>query len=99
MIIRIVQMCFHEHHIDEFTKLFEERKQKIRSFEGCNHLELWQDANDKRVFFTYSIWDTHHHLDRYRFSDFFKETWGKTKALFAAPPSAWSVIKRSEVKP
>lgn len=96
MIVRIVKMTFHEEHIADFTALFEERRQTIRSFNGCTYLELWQDSKDPRIFFTYSNWDSETDLDHYRFSGFFKDTWGKTKALFAEKPQAWSVVIRSK---
>jgi heme-degrading monooxygenase HmoA len=95
MIVRIVKMTFEKDKIDEFCALFEARKQTIRGFKGCKHLELWQDSAHEQVFFTYSIWESEADLDHYRFSDFFKDTWGKTKALFAGKPEAWSVMKRS----
>lgn len=97
MILRIVQMTFEKDKVADFEKLFEERKQLIRGFEGCNHLELWQSAQDERIFFTYSIWDSEAHLDRYRFSELFKDTWAKTKALFADKPQAWSVNQKMVV--
>jgi quinol monooxygenase YgiN len=96
MIVRIVQMTFRPDSIAAFTTLFEERKQKIRDFNGCSHLELWQDCKDPRIFFTYSNWNSESDLDHYRFSEFFKDTWGKTKALFAEKPQAWSVEIRSK---
>ena len=99
MIVRIVQMTFREGTLDEFMQLFEARKQYIRSFEGCRHLELWQDEHLPHVFFTYSIWDSEHHLNRYRFSDLFKEIWSNTKPLFAAPAQAWSVNPKVVVQP
>ena len=89
-------MHFQAEQVPAFTQLFEERKGIIRSFAGCEHLELWQDAHNTEIFFTYSIWQSEAHLDHYRFSEFFKDTWGKTKALFAASPSAWSVNKINE---
>jgi quinol monooxygenase YgiN len=95
MIIRIVKMKFSSDKVNEFTTLFEERKQTIRSFPGCSHLELWQDAKDENTFFTYSIWDSEADLGHYRFSEFFKDTWGRTKALFAEKAEAWSVIPKS----
>jgi quinol monooxygenase YgiN len=91
MIKRIVQMTFEPAHVDYFQQFFDERKATIKGFEGCQHLELWQDINQKNVFFTHSIWDSEHCLNQYRFSEFFKDTWGKTKAMFAAKPQAWSV--------
>ena len=94
MIIRIVQMTFREDCVNDFTGLFEARKETIRNFHGCTHLELWQDSTHENIFFTYSIWDTQADLDHYRFSDFFKDTWGSAKALFSEKPQAWSVTKR-----
>lgn len=94
MIVRIVQMTFREEAVDQFLQLFEARKELIRHFEGCSHLELWQEAGQPAVFFTYSHWESVAHLNRYRFSPLFKDTWAQTKALFAAKPAAWSVEQR-----
>ena len=91
MIIRIVKMTFRSSEIESFKKLFEERKTLIRNFEGCTHLELWQDNLHPEVFFTYSWWQSETALNHYRFSSFFKDTWQLTKQKFAAPPEAWSV--------
>lgn len=98
MINRIVQMTFREESIDEFLALFNERKQLIRHFEGCSHLELWRDENKGNVFFTYSKWDSIQHLDHYRYSELFKDTWARTKALFADKPQAWSVSQQMSVE-
>ena len=94
MIIRIVQMTFRESAVDEFLALFSERKSTISSFKGCTHLELWQDTKQPNVFFTHSHWLTEADLDHYRFSDFFKDTWGRTRVLFSSAPQAWSVVRR-----
>ena len=94
MIIRIVQMTFRDDAINTFVALFEERKQTIRSFRGCTHLELWQDSKQPHIFFTHSHWNTEADLDHYRFSEFFKDTWGRTRVLFASAPQAWSVVPR-----
>lgn len=99
MIVRIVKMTFRTEDVESFISLFTERKQLIRTFEGCKHLELWQEAGNSNVFFTYSIWDSEQHLDRYRFSELFKDTWSRTKALFADPPQAWSVEQKMIVPP
>jgi heme-degrading monooxygenase HmoA len=98
MIVRIVQMTFDPQKVDDFQLLFEERKQIIRNFEGCTHLELWQDAHASNIFFTYSMWETEDNLNHYRFSEFFKDTWGRTKALFIAKPQAWSVNQKAILK-
>lgn len=97
MIVRIVQMSFRAGERDNFLQLFEERKELIRGFEGCRHLELWEDTHNDHIFFTYSMWDSEQHLNHYRFSDLFKDTWARTKALFADKPQAWSVLQKMVV--
>lgn len=91
MLIRVVKMTFKEEAIPSFLRLFNQRKQEIRSFAGCHHLELWQDRLYGNVYFTYSHWQNAEALDLYRSSPFFSETWQQTKPLFSAPPQAWSV--------
>jgi hypothetical protein len=88
-------MTFTAESIATFQTIFEERKQRIRSFNGCEHLELWQDAHNPCIFFTYSIWQNEKDLDHYRFSEFFKETWSLTRALFASKAQAWSVQRKA----
>ena len=44
-------MRFHEDKIEAFLNNFEEVKHHIRNFEGNRFLELYQDKNDKRIFF------------------------------------------------
>jgi heme-degrading monooxygenase HmoA len=97
MIIRIVKMIFRTEEIEAFRILFDERKNLIRSFPGCTHLELWQDKNHPQTFFTYSWWDSEEHLDAYRDSHFFDDTWTLTKTKFAAKPEAWTVKKQHQL--
>lgn len=91
MLIRIVKMTFREDALEAFKDFFVERKEKIRSFEGCQHLELWQDAVHNNIFFTYSIWQNENALLHYRNSAFFKDTWQHTKLLFSAKAEAYSI--------
>ncbi len=91
MFIRIVKMRFHEDKIEAFLNNFEEVKQHIRNFEGNQFLELYQDKNDKRIFFTYSYWENEAALEKYRNSTLFNEVWSYTKTLFSDKPEAWSV--------
>jgi heme-degrading monooxygenase HmoA len=91
MITRIVKMTFREEEVNAFQNLFEERKHLIRNFVGCTHLELWQDKANPSIFFTYSHWDTEEHLNTYRTSPFFADTWTLTKQKFAAKAEAWTV--------
>ncbi len=97
MIVRIVQMTFAEERVEEFLALFNERKHLIRNFDGCTHLELWQDAHQPTIFFTYSIWLSEVQLNHYRFSSLFKDTWAKTQACFANKPQAWSLVHTTTV--
>ena len=57
MLVRVVKMTFSEDAIDAFKVFLNERKQQIRNFEGCMHLELWQDKMHSNIFFTYSHWE------------------------------------------
>ena len=93
MIVRVVKMVFLPEQVGDFVRLFDERKETIRNFPGCLHLELWREAGTEHIFFTYSHWESEQALDHYRFSDFFKETWSLTKALFAQKAEAWSVVQ------
>jgi len=93
MFVRIVKMKFKLENIALFKSVFKENKSKIRNFEGCHFLELYQDKNDETLFFTYSYWEKESDLEAYRHSDLFKSVWKKTKVLFDAKPEAWSVNK------
>lgn len=91
MLIRIVRMYFQADKVQDFLEVFESSKHLIRHFEGCKHLELWQDANYPNVFCTYSHWESEAHLENYRNSELFRITWAKTKPLFEKKPYAFSV--------
>lgn len=93
-------MTFQPEKVDEFTSLFDSVSKKIRNFPGCSFLKLMRDHNHKNVFVTYSKWESQQHLDNYRHSKFFKDTWVNTKALFADKPIAFSLEEFSgEIEP
>ena len=94
MLIRIVKMTFEPSEIEAFQGLFQRNREKIRGFEGCEHLELYQDKNNKNIFFTYSYWKDEDALENYRVSSLFKEVWSETKQMFAGKPEAWSVDRK-----
>ncbi len=103
-LIRVVRMTFDPAAVDDFLTLFRQVSPRIRRFEGCKHLELWEDRRYPNVFTTYSIWQSEEHLEVYRKSELFRETWAQTRRWFAAPPQAHSYRRReqvngSEVKP
>lgn len=86
-------MRFQEDKIEDFLENFHLVKKQIRSFKGNKKLELYQDKNDSRIFFTYSFWKNEEDLENYRHSELFKEVWSYTKTLFSDKPEAWSVDK------
>lgn len=93
MFVRIVKLSFHEENIPAFLENFELMKEKIRNAAGNRFLELYQDKNNKCIFFTYSYWETEAHLENYRNSELFYDVWNFTKKLFNDKPEAWSVDK------
>ncbi len=88
MLIRIVKLTFKKELVKDFLKNFEENKHKIRNFEGCEYLELWQENDKENVFCTHSHWKSEEYLEKYRNSDLFKNVWAYTKTLFAEKPIA-----------
>ncbi|GAA4807377.1 antibiotic biosynthesis monooxygenase family protein [Litoribaculum gwangyangense] len=93
MLVRIVKMGFYKQNVQSFLLNFNDTKKQIRNFEGCKFLELYRDAHDPTVFFTYSYWENEEALERYRKSELFNTVWSKTKPLFSKPAKAWSVEK------
>ncbi|MFD3003600.1 putative quinol monooxygenase [Pontibacter toksunensis] len=92
MIVRIVRMTFKPENTEAFLDIFRSSKEKIRAFEGCNHVELLQDVKNPNVYSTYSLWVSEEHLNKYRDSHLFGQVWPATKALFAEKPQAWSHV-------
>lgn len=84
-------MMFQPGKENDFLNIFRSEKEKIKAFDGCRNVELLNDIYQPNIFFTYSTWDSEAHLEKYRNSDFFKTTWGKTKKLFSGKPEAWSL--------
>lgn len=90
MLTRIVRMTFLPDKVEEFKAIFDASKEKIRQFEGCHSLELWQDKDNPCVFITHSKWKDEQALEKYRQSLLFQTTWAKTKLLFSEKPLAFS---------
>lgn len=91
MLIRIVRLPVTPSLLPEFMNGFNQSKEKIRNFDGCTHLELLHDTNEKNVVFTYSKWKSASHLEVYMQSELFKLTWQKVRPLFYEKPQAWSL--------
>jgi len=98
MFVRIVKLSFHEENIPVFLENFELMKEKIRNAPGNRFLELYQDKNNKCIFFTYSYWETEQDLENYRNSELFDGIWNFTKKLFNDKPEAWSVNKLASLE-
>lgn len=98
MLVRIVKLSFHEEKIPAFLENFELMKEKIRNAPGNRFLELYQDRNNKSIFFTYSYWETEEDLENYRNSELFYDIWTYTKQFFNDKPEAWSVNKLASLQ-
>jgi heme-degrading monooxygenase HmoA len=64
MFVRIVKLSFHRKHsciLENFESI-----KRIRCAPGNRLLELYQDKENKSIFFTYSYWDTEEDLENYR---------------------------------
>lgn len=97
-LLRIVRMHFRQESLTDFLQLFDEVKQHIRNFPGCEELKLMQDAGNPCVVYTYSRWNSEADLNRYRDSDFFAHTWRRTKVLFEEKAQAFSLIQLQDVQ-
>ncbi|MCB2408202.1 putative quinol monooxygenase [Hymenobacter lucidus] len=95
MLIRIVRLTLQPGRVADFLAIFRDSENQIRNMPGCRHLELWQDADASNIYCTHSHWDSAADLDAYRHSALFGQVWPATKALFAAPPLAFSVYPAS----
>jgi len=84
-------MTFEPSRVPEFISVFNASKHHIRAFDGCEFLELHRDPQNPAVLVTLSHWKSEAHLNHYRESALFKETWSKTKTLFSAKPIAFSL--------
>ena len=90
-------MTFKSEEVEAFLKVFDQSKEKIRNFPGCQHLELHKDYTADNIFSTYSLWENQEALDAYRHSELFKSVWAQTKPKFSAKPVAFSSKKYIEV--
>jgi quinol monooxygenase YgiN len=91
MIKRIVKMSFVPEKVEDFLAVYRANWNLIRGSEGCKHVELLRDENSPNIFFTYSLWESEAHLNKYRDSELFNSVWSRVKPLFNDKPQAWSV--------
>ena len=90
MIVRLVKMTFRPEEIEAFKNTFRQMAPKIIQFDGCSGVELLQDAKQPEVIFTKSHWESEKHLNDYRYSELFQNTWRITRTRFSKAPEAWS---------
>lgn len=93
-LVRVVKMHFNPDFIEDFKTLFNHTKSKIKAFEGCTDVKLFQHETDPSIFFTISNWDSAAHLAAYRQSELFIHTWAKVKPNFAHKAEAWSLLEQ-----
>ena len=91
-------MTFQQDKVEEFLTIFNESKDRIRSFPGCQELQLHKDVHTNNIYITYSKWDSEDSLLAYRSSELFGSVWPMTKALFREPAFAFSIVKIEEVE-
>jgi quinol monooxygenase YgiN len=91
MIARIVRMTIDPEKVDDFKNYFSNSCLRIRGFSGCTDLELYTDVAQPNVMITFSKWESEQHLNSYRNSDLFRETWALVKPLFIEKPFAFSM--------
>lgn len=89
-------MQFMADKVADFKKMFDNTYHRIRNFEGCRFLELYQDEKDANVFYTISKWEHPDQLEAYRNSDLFRQTWAITRSYFSGQPLAYSLLKNVE---
>ena len=90
MVFRIVKMEFKADRVNEFDTLFESVRARIEASPGCHGVHLVCGMKNPHVRTTLSWWEGPENLEAYRKSELFAQVWPKTKALFCAPPMAWS---------
>jgi heme-degrading monooxygenase HmoA len=91
MITRIVKMTFRPGTEADFQQVFRESQPVIKTFAGCIDVNAFNDVANPLVYFTISQWESEEALNNYRNSEFFKQTWTKTKALFESKAEAYSL--------
>ena len=83
-------MEFEADRVSEFDVLFERVHARIAASPGCLGVQIVSGSEHPHVRTTLSWWEGAESLEEYRNSALFAEVWPQTKALFCAPPVAWS---------
>jgi heme-degrading monooxygenase HmoA len=91
-ILRIVRLTFIPELTSDFITIFEESKDLIAACDGCIEVKLKRDHDHPHIFYTVSKWSSVDHLNAYRKSALFENTWAKTKKLFSDKPQVFSLL-------
>ena len=92
MLLRIVKMEFDPAQVEAFDDLFAQTQARIEAMPGCRQVRLLKGHDEEPIRTTLSWWERETDLQAYRRSALFGEVWPKTKAMFSAPPVAWSSV-------
>jgi len=84
-------MNFKRENLPAFFDLFSKVEDKIRNLPGCYSVELKQNISEPEQLITISKWDSEEHLNSYRDSELFRDTWSKTKKFFSGKAIAISL--------
>ena len=96
MLLRVVKMEFDPAQVHAFDDLFAQSQARIETMPGCHRVLLIKGFVDQPIRTTLSWWERDSDLQAYRKSQLFGEVWPKTKAMFSAPPVAWSSVWPSD---
>ncbi len=96
MLLRIVKMELDPAQVQAFDDLFAQSQARIETMPGCHRVLLIKGFVDQPIRTTLSWWERDSDLQAYRKSQLFGEVWPKTKAMFSAPPVAWSSVWPSD---
>jgi quinol monooxygenase YgiN len=97
MVTRIVKLTMHDYNTEKFKTYFATVSKMIRTQEGCQLLQAWQDIHHPEIFFTYSVWNGEEDLNKYRDSAFFLEFWKTVKPWFSAKAEVWTFNKIADL--
>lgn len=90
MLLRIVKMEFEPDQVEAFDDLFDRFQAQIQAMPGCRQARLLKGYGNEPIRTTLSWWEHESDLQAYRKSALFGVIWPNTKAMFSAPPVAWS---------
>lgn len=91
MVQRFVRLEIDPAKTAAFMAIFEAVKEKVRHFEGCRGLWLYNDVGSPSVFYTISLWDSDAALEAYRHSELFLDNWAQMRELFAGKATAYTM--------